>query len=198
MVAERLALRMSPAGSGPDMELIRAFAGREPGAAEELYRRFAPRVFGLGMVMLGNPAQAEDLVQDTFVKVWRSASSYEAARGALDTWVLLIARSLAIDLLRRRVVEARVLGGQAHAAEETSHEPGPEERAETRDMADRARLAMAKLTREQRAALELAYFGGRTTSEVAELQGIPLGTAKTRIRTALLKIREALEAKDEL
>src|SRR5262245_13326173 len=90
---------------GPD--LMRDFLRRDPIAAQEMYDRFAPRVYGLGLVMLGNPAQAEDLVQDTFVKVWRSASKYDSSRGSLDTWVLLIARSLAIDLIRRRVLETR-------------------------------------------------------------------------------------------
>jgi RNA polymerase sigma-70 factor (ECF subfamily) len=180
-------------------ELMRAFARKDPGAAEDLYTRFAPRIYGLGVVMLGNAAQAEDLVQDTFVKVWRSAPAYDPARGTVDTWVLLIARSLAIDLLRRRVLESKVMATQG-AQEETdaSAEPGPDERAETRDLADRARQAMASLSRGQRAALELAYFGGKTSAEVAELEGVPLGTAKTRIRTALVKLREALEVEREL
>src|SRR5437763_453904 len=90
-----------------DADLIRAFVRREESAAEELYARFAPRVFGLGMVILGNPAQSEDLVQDTFVKVWRKADTFDSRRGSLDTWVLLIARSLAIDTIRRRVLETR-------------------------------------------------------------------------------------------
>lgn len=182
---------------GSDADLIRAFANRERLAAEELYARFSPRVFGLGMVMLGNPSQAEDLVQDTFVKVWRKADSYDAARGSLDTWVLLVARSLAIDLIRRKVLETRILAAHEKPAEASST-PGPEEQAETRDLADRARQAMATLSPGQRAALELAYFQGKTSAEVAELEGIPLGTAKTRIRTALVKLREALEVEHEL
>jgi RNA polymerase sigma-70 factor (ECF subfamily) len=185
------------ASHSADAELVRSFAHRDPKAAEELYRRFAPRVFGLGLVMLGNGSQAEDLVQDTFVKVWRNADSYEGSRGSLDTWVLLIARSLAIDLLRRRVLEARILEGQAHHRE-SSGEPGPDEQAETLDLAERARRAMATLSPPQRAALELAYFGGKTSAEVAELEGIPIGTAKTRIRTALVRLREALEVRHEL
>src|SRR5438445_5892917 len=180
-----------------DSELIRAFIARETVAAEELYSRFAPRVFGLGMVMLGNGAQAEDLVQDTFVKVWRKAGSYDSSRGSLDTWVLLVARSLAIDLIRRRVLETRVLASQQEPTE-VSVAPGPEELAETRDLTDRARQAMNALTPGQRAALELAYFQGKTSTEVAELEGIPVGTAKTRIRTALVKLREALEVQHEL
>jgi RNA polymerase sigma-70 factor (ECF subfamily) len=178
-----------------DTRLIRSFTRRDQSAAETLYRRFAPRIFGLGKVMLGNGTQAEDLVQDTFVKVWRKADTYEPSRGSLDTWILLIARSLAIDLLRRRVLEARVAAAQQ---EPQASEPSPEEVAETLDLGDRARRAMSKLSAGQRAALELAYFGGKTSSEVAELEGIPVGTAKTRIRSALMKLREALEVEREV
>jgi RNA polymerase sigma-70 factor (ECF subfamily) len=178
--------------SGSDAQLVRAFAGRDTEASEEMYARFAPRVFGLGMVMLGNPSHAEDLVQDTFVKVWRKMDSYDPARGSLDTWVLLIARSTAIDLIRRRVLETRIMASQEDPGEATSA-PGPEEHAETRDLTERARQAMASLSPGQRAALELAYFQGKTSAEVAELEGIPVGTAKTRIRTALVRLREALE-----
>jgi len=189
--------RAGKADDRPDGELVRAFLRRDPSAAEALYDRFAPRVFGLGMVMLGNASQAEDLVQDTFVKVWRKASTFDSARGSLDTWVLLVARSLAIDLIRRRVLETRILASQQEPTE-VSVAPGPEELAETRDLTDRARQAMNALTPGQRAALELAYFQGKTSTEVAELEGIPVGTAKTRIRTALVKLREALEVHHEL
>jgi RNA polymerase sigma factor (sigma-70 family) len=170
---------------------MRAFVRRDHRAAEEMYGRFAPRIFGLGLVMLGNPAQAEDLVQDTFVKVWRNASSYDHTRGSLDTWVLLIARSLAIDLIRRRVLETRTLATQEDP--ESMVEPGPEGQVEAHDLVERARAAMGSLTSGQRAALELAYFQGKTSAEVAELEGIPLGTAKTRIRTALLRLRDSLD-----
>ena len=176
---------------------MRAFAGREPGAAEVLYDRYASRIYGLGMVMLGDDASAQDLVQDTFVKLWRSAEKYDPSRGKLDTWILLVARSLAIDGLRRRVLQARSLEA-TRPLSEASVEPGPDELAEAADMAGRARAAMAHLSDGQRAALELAYFGGKTSAEVAELEGIPLGTAKTRIRTALLRLREALEEEREM
>jgi RNA polymerase sigma-70 factor, ECF subfamily len=181
-----------PTDARSDLDLARAFAARDASAAEEMYARFAPRIFGLGMVMLGGPAQAEDLVQDTFVKVWRKVDSYDPSRGSLDTWVLLVARSLAIDLIRRRVLESKVMAAQDDPGEASSG-PGPEDYAETRDLADRARQAMVSLTPGQRAALELAYFQGKTSAEVAELEGIPIGTAKTRIRTALVRLREALE-----
>jgi RNA polymerase sigma-70 factor (ECF subfamily) len=111
--------------------------------------------------------------------------------------VLLVARSLAIDALRRRVLEARTAEA-AHPRVDVSADPGPDEVAETEDLAARARRAMTTLSPGQRAALELAYFGGKTSAEVAELEGIPLGTAKTRIRTALLKLREELEERREM
>jgi len=176
---------------------MRSFGQRDPAAAEVLYERFAARIYGLGIVMLGNEAAAQDLVQDTFVKLWRSADRFDQARGRLDTWVLLVARSLAIDALRRRVLEARTTEASKPGSD-VSPEPGPDEVAETEDLAARARRAMTTLSPGQRAALELAYFGGKTSAEVAELEGIPLGTAKTRIRTALLKLREALEEQREM
>lgn len=183
-----------------DAALMRAFAARDAGAADRLYGRFASRIYGLGIVMLGSDAAAQDLVQDTFLKLWRNAERYDATRGKLETWVLLVARSLAIDGLRRRVLEVRSLEATGRPREEDPA-AGPEQLAETGDMVERARRAMTRLSGEQRAALELAYFGGKTSAEVADLEGIPVGTAKTRIRTALLRLREAMSEevrRDEL
>jgi RNA polymerase sigma-70 factor, ECF subfamily len=182
-----------------DSALMSAFAQRDQSAADQLYQRFASRIYGLGIVMLGSDAAAQDLVQDTFVKLWRNADRYDTTRGKLETWVLLVARSLAIDSLRRRVLEARSLEATGKPRE-ADPGAGPEELAATGDMVARARRAMDGLTGEQRAALELAYFGGKTSTEVAELEGIPVGTAKTRIRTALLRLREAMseDIHDEL
>ena len=92
-----------------DAALMRAFASRDRNAADTLYARFASRIYGLGIVMLGSDAAAQDLVQDTFVKLWRNADRYDTTRGKLETWVLLVARSTAIDSLRRRVLEVRSL-----------------------------------------------------------------------------------------
>jgi RNA polymerase sigma-70 factor (ECF subfamily) len=170
---------------------MRAFASRDERAADTLYERFASRIYGLGIVMLGGDAAAQDLVQDTFVKLWRNADRYDTSRGKLETWVLLVARSLAIDALRRRVLEVRSLEATGKPREDDPS-AGPEELAATGDLADRARRAMERLSPEQRAALELAYFGGRTSAEVAEMEGIPVGTAKTRIRSALLRLREEM------
>jgi RNA polymerase sigma factor (sigma-70 family) len=187
---------MSPGVIDADQRLMRSFAQRDPAAAEILYRRFAGRIYGLGLVMLGNDAAAQDLVQDTFVKLWRSADRYDRSRGALETWVLLIARSLAIDAIRRRVLEARTLE-RSEPAPEADQEPGPDDRAVTRDLTEQARRAMAQLPPEQRAALELAYLGGKSSTEISDLEGIPIGTAKTRIRAALLRLREAMVTQPE-
>ena len=179
-----------------DQRLMRSFAARDPGAADALYRRFAGRIYGLGLVMLGGDAAAQDLVQDTFVKLWRSAERYDRSRGKLETWVLLMARSLAIDAIRRRVLEARTLERVEHPLD-VDQAPGPDDRAVTLDLTDRARRAMSSLPPEQRAALELAYLGGKTSAEISDLEGIPVGTAKTRIRAALLRLREAMAPDDE-
>ena len=176
---------------GSDNVLMQRFAQRDLLAADALYARFSSRIYGLGIVMLGSDPAAQDLVQDTFVKIWRIADRYDSSRGKLETWVLLVARSLAIDALRRRVLEARSLETLG-PPEDADPRPLPDEIAATVDLADRARRAMERLSAEQRAALELAYFGGKTSAEVAELEGIPLGTAKTRIRTALLRLRETM------
>jgi RNA polymerase sigma-70 factor, ECF subfamily len=184
---------MTTSDPEPDQRLMRSFAARDPLAADALYQRFAGRVYGLGLVMLGSDAAAQDLVQDTFVKLWRSAERYDRSRGKLETCVLLMARSLAIDAIRRRVLEARSLE-QIERPREADEAPGPDEQAVTHDLTERAQRAMAALPPEQRAALELAYLGGKTSAEISDLEGIPVGTAKTRIRAALLRLREQMSS----
>jgi RNA polymerase sigma-70 factor (ECF subfamily) len=174
-----------------DQRLMRSFAERDQTAADVLYRRFSGRIYGLGIVMLGGDAAAQDLVQDTFVKLWRNAERYDRSRGKLETWVLLMARSLAIDAIRRRVLEVRSLE-RVELPREADDGPGPDDVAVTIDLTHRARIAMAALPPEQRAALELAYLGGKTSSEISDLEGIPVGTAKTRIRAALLRLRGSM------
>jgi RNA polymerase sigma-70 factor (ECF subfamily) len=179
-----------------DLALMADFAARRERAAGVLYDRFASRIYGLGVVMLGNHPAAQDLVQDTFVKLWRTADRYDPQRGRLETWVLLTARSLAIDALRRRVLESRSLQSVG-VQPEHDPEPLPDEQAAVADLSARARRAMGVLPPEQRSALELAYFGGRTTAEVAALEGIPQGTVKSRIRAALLRLRAEMAKESE-
>ena len=179
-----------------DLALMADFAARRERAAGALYDRFASRIYGLGVVMLGNHPAAQDLVQDTFVKLWRTAERYDPQRGRLETWVLLTARSLANDALRRRVLESRSLQSLGVQPEDDP-DPLPDEQAAVADLSARARHAMGVLPPEQRSALELAYFGGRTTAEVAALEGIPQGTVKSRIRAALLRLRAEMAKESE-
>ncbi len=168
-----------------------AFLRKEPAAAEVLYDRYASRIYGLGLVLLRNATDAEDLVQDTFLKVWRTGAVFDPSRASLDVWILLIARGLAIDLLRRRTLETKKLAAE-RVASEVSDEPGPEAYAEQRDLMDRARAAMTTLPPKQRSAVELSYLGERSSTEVAELEGIPRGTAKSRVRVGIATLRHAL------
>jgi RNA polymerase sigma-70 factor (ECF subfamily) len=174
-----------------DASLLAALRRKERPATKALYARYASRIFGLGLVLLKNEADAEDLVQDTFLKVWRTGAAFDPRRGSLDTWILLVARSLAIDLLRRRTLEAKKLSSQPSGSE-VSEEPGPEWHAELGDLIRRARKAMDRLPPGQRSAVELAYLGQRSSTEVAALQRIPPGTVKSRIRAGIGTLRRAL------
>jgi RNA polymerase sigma-70 factor, ECF subfamily len=176
---------------GADASLMASLLRKEPAAADALYARYAPRIYGLGLVLLKNRADAEDLVQDTFLRVWRTGSAFDPQRGSLDVWVLLTARSLAIDLLRRQILETRKLSAQPNASD-VSDEPGPEWLAEQRDLIQRVGNAMDRLPRRQRSVVALAYLGQRSSTEVAELQGIPPGTVKSRIRAGIATLRGTL------
>ena len=174
---------------GSDQALMAAFVGRDERAAATLYDRFSSRVYGLGIVMLGNHQAAQDLVQDTFVKLWRTAARFDPERGRLETWVLLTARSLAIDVLRRRVLRGpRSLGSSARRrsrirrqAPTTSPRP-PTSRPVP---AGRCRSSVRNNARPSSSPISAAA----PTAEVAALEGIPQGTVKTRIHAALLRLR---------
>ena len=172
-----------------DASLMSALLRKERTAADALYTRYASRIYGLGLVLLENKADAEDLVQDTFLKIWRTGSRFDPQRGSLDVWILLTARSVAIDRLRRRTLEIRKLSSEPRRSE-VSDEPGPEWHAEQRDLFQRARKALEQLPPQQRSAVALAYLGERSSTQVAELQGIPRGTAKSRIRAGIATLRQ--------
>ena len=169
-----------------DAALMTAFARMEPDAARQLYDRYASRIYGLGLF----------LVQDTFLKIWRMGSAFDPVRGSLDGWILLSARSLAIDLLRHRSVEARKLSSQPKISA-ASDETGPEWHAEVGDLFQRATEAMADLPQGQRSVLELTYLGQRSTKEAAELLGMPRGTVKSRAHAGIAGIRKAFPGDDD-
>jgi RNA polymerase sigma factor (sigma-70 family) len=179
-----------------DEALLAGLASGEPDAAVAFIRRFQRRVFGLAMTILADMAAAEDVAQETFARAWRHAGAYDPRRGPVATWLLAIARNLAIDTLRMRRADPmdpeKLVTLQAPASE-----PGPEERALEGADAQRLYGAMASLPLEQRRALMLAAFYGKTAREIGESEDIPLGTAKTRIRSAMIKLRTALQVKDD-
>ncbi|MGH9032845.1 MAG: RNA polymerase sigma factor [Acidimicrobiia bacterium] len=178
-----------------DDALLAGLATGDPEAASAFVRRFQRRVFGLALTIVGEARAAEDVAQEAFLRAWRHAGAYDARRGTVVTWLLTITRNLAIDAVRvRRPVTLDpdvILGLDLAGAERL-----PEELVALRDDADRLAAALARLPAEQRRALVLAGLMGRTAREVSEAEGIPLGTAKTRIRTGLLRLRAALVSEE--
>jgi RNA polymerase sigma factor (sigma-70 family) len=174
-----------------DDALLDGLAAGDRDAAAEFVARFQRRVFGLAVTIVGDARTAEDVAQEAFVRAWRNANAYDARRGNVATWLLTITRNLAIDALRVRrpfAVDPESILSLNLAASGR----GPDEIAGARDDARRVHAALAQLPAEQRRALVLAGLMGRTAREVSEIEGIPLGTAKTRIRTGLLRLRGVL------
>ncbi len=176
-----------------DETLLAGLGSGNPEAAAAFIRRFQGRVYGLALTMLRDPDLAEDVAQETFLRVWRHAATYDARRGRVPTWVLAITRNLAID--RARMRSATPVDPDIIASElELASEDAPVDIAER----DRVRQAVGSLPDDQRRALVLAMYAGRTAREISELDGIALGTVKTRIRAAMLKLRDALGVQHEL
>jgi RNA polymerase sigma factor (sigma-70 family) len=176
-----------------DEALLAGLGSGNPEAAAAFIRRFQGRVYGLALTMLRDPDLAEDVAQETFVRVWRHAATYDARRGRVPTWVLAIARNLAID--RARLRSATPVDPEVLASElELTREDAPVDIAER----ELVRQAVGALPDDQRRALVLAMYTGRTAREISELDGVALGTVKTRIRAALLKLRDTLGVQHEL
>lgn len=169
--------------SSPDSELIVRMAALDQDAFASFYDRYAARTFGLLLRLLRNRTDAEDVLQETFLQVWRQAERFDRARSAPDVWVLLIARSRAVDLLRRRKVTTNQLPDSPAAAD-----PGEGHREE----AGRVLSVMANLPPEQQTPLYLAFFQGMTHQQIAQHLAIPLGTVKTRIRLGMKYLRDRI------
>jgi RNA polymerase sigma factor (sigma-70 family) len=181
-----------------DEALLAGLAAGDRDAAAAFVRRFQGRAFGLARTIVGDRGEAEEVAQEAFVRAWRYAASYDARRGTVLTWLLTIVRNVAVD--RLRVSRAEPLDPEVVAAKlqlDGRREGASEQTAESR-VAERERIreALTILPTEQQRALVLAVFFGRTAGEVAEHEAIPLGTAKTRIRTALHRVRDWMEVAD--
>lgn len=177
-----------------DRRLVRAIGQGQERALSDLYDRYASTVFGVARRILGQTDAAEEVVQDVFTQVWREAARYDPARGNVGAWIVMLARARSIDRLRAR--QARP--DQSRAVEDAAIRPmaaggdSPEATVVSSEEARRVRDALAALPQASRTLIDLAYYEGLTHSEIAQRTGVPLGTVKTRLRTAMQTLREVL------
>jgi RNA polymerase sigma-70 factor (ECF subfamily) len=171
-----------------DAESLTRIGQRDENAMEEIFRRYSGPVYSVALRVLRDTGQAEDVLQEVFLQLWRNPAAFVQDRGSLGAWLVVVARNRAIDLLRRRKpsdsVDDVVLASSINVADE----------AERNVMMEKVRRALAELPLEQRKSLELAYFEGLSHTEIASRTGDPLGTVKTRIRQALIALRKAFPA----
>jgi RNA polymerase sigma-70 factor (ECF subfamily) len=190
--------RSSPTGSSvtslDDKELVRAIVDRDADAVAELFDRYSGMLGALSRRILSDPADVEEILQETFLQVWNQAGRYDAKRSSVSTWLVLIARSRSIDRLRSRQVKLRTATAARQENPDTHTSPKGVGNVLMQERRRRLQEEMAKLPAEQRQVLELAFYGGMTQSEIAEQTRIPLGTVKTRTLLAMKKLRQALRA----
>ena len=191
-------MRSTDAHDGPltpaaERDLVRRLISGDEEAVRILYGRFGGPVYGMGLRLLGSPEAAQELTQDTFVAAWRKAAQYDPARGRLSTWLMVIAHNLGVDRLRResRRPLARVEDVERLAGETPEAEGQIVDRLVAGEM-------LAVLSSAERRLLGLAYYRGWTAREISLHDSIPLGTVKTRLRSALIKLRRAHGWKREL
>ena len=187
-----------------DVDLVEAIARGDARALEQLYERHSRGLYSLALRLLSDGPAAEEVVQETFLKLWRQPSAYQPARGRLLPWLLGVAHHHAVDLLRRRQLEQRHRATPSHSNEAelvdlvdtmgiAASEGDPQAQAGGFDQRDAVGRALAQLPIEQRLPLELAYYRGKTQLEVATLLDVPLGTIKTRMRLGLQQLRKVPE-----
>ena len=178
-----------------DVDLLKAIVARDEAALAQLYDRYRVILFGLLMRILNNREEAEDVLQEVFLQVWRKAQDFDENRGRPFTWLVTLARSRGIDRLRTLAARERVAeAGAREAVEEFSDAATDAFKSEQRGLVNKA---LDQLPDEQKRPLMLAYFDGLTQSEIATRLGAPLGTVKTRMRTGLMSLREQLAGKGE-
>jgi RNA polymerase sigma factor (sigma-70 family) len=177
-----------------DESLLAGLGSGDTGSAAAFVRRFQSRVYGLTVSILRDRGAAEEAAQEAFVRAWKHASAYDPRRGTVVAWLLTIARNVSINMLPARRVDAidpEVIAAMEHAGQ---RDEGPETRVTDSDV---MRQALAHLPENQRRVLVLAVVYGFTAREVSEMDGVPLGTVKTRIRSAMTKLRSELGVQDD-
>ena len=178
-----------------DVELLKAIAAKDDGALGRLYDGYRLILFGVLMRILNNREEAEDVLQEVFLQVWRRAGDFDENRGRPFTWLVTLARSCGIDRLRSLASRERVaMAGANEASEEVSDAATDAIRSEQRGVVNDA---LSQLPEDQKRPLMLAYFDGLTQSEIAMQLGAPLGTVKTRMRSGMMKLRELLSARPQ-
>lgn len=177
-----------------DAELVRQMKAGDEQAFATFYDRFAPGLFSMIYAILRDQKEAEDVLQEAFVQMWKRTATYDAARSSLFTWAVMISRHKAIDRLRARQRQSRL--SEAVANENVASTAPARDRADTalarNDERERVRLALSQLGDAQREAIDLAFFAGLTQTQISEKLNTPLGTIKARIRRGLLALRETL------
>jgi RNA polymerase sigma-70 factor (ECF subfamily) len=168
-----------------DAVLIARLRGGDQSAMSDLYDRYSAVVYGVALRVLGDTMAAEDVLQEVFLQLWRRPGSFDSGRGRLAPWLAVIARNRAIDVLRKRPAEDDI------EIQPISTGVNLEDAAAQRMAIEKVRTVLAGLPAEQRRTLEMAFFEGMTHTEIAARTGDPLGTVKTRIRSALLAVRKA-------
>lgn len=187
--------RRTPVRSVPssdwEHDVVERVVAGDDRALHEVYDQYASFVYGLALRVIGDARASEDVSQDVFVTFWERPTAFDPARGNLRTWLGMVTHRRAVDHVRREVARRR--RAERDAARAVSM-PDVEEMATALLTAERVRAALAVLPEAQRRAVHLAYFGGQTYREVAQTLGIPEGTAKSRLRLALRRIADTLEA----
>jgi RNA polymerase sigma-70 factor (ECF subfamily) len=185
------------AGERPDSDLIARAAGADERALAELYDRYGQMLYAVAYRIVGQRADAEEVVIDAFAQAWREATRFETSRGSVAGWLTTIARSRALDLVRSRARRERITASAAAERPDASPAMGgwradPSSGIDLAEQRKQVQLALESLSPPQRRAIELAYFEGLSQSEIAALLQEPLGTIKTRVRLGMQKLRESL------
>jgi RNA polymerase sigma-70 factor, ECF subfamily len=175
-----------------DTDLLTRIAGGDVDALGTLYDRYMPLVFPVALRILRARAEAEDAIHDAFVVVFERASQYTAERGSVSSWLITLVRNLCIDRTRRRERRGNIIKQEA-LAQDTNQSATPEAQLEDATERERVRKALARLPEGQRETLLIAFFEGLSYPEIAEREGVPLGTVKSRAARAMAALREELQ-----
>ena len=184
-----------------DEQLMDHLAGQEEAGAalSTLYDRYSRTVFGVGVKLLGDRSSAEELVQEAFLKVWRSSHTFDSSRGSFSTWLYRVTRNLASDYYRKRTRRVNLVSDKDPFISATrDSSPGPQEIVDDSWLSWRISRALEELDAPHREVIEFAYYQGLSQREISRRTGVALGTVKTRTTNAMKRLREGLAGRDNL